>query len=125
MPFGRASATGAPANGVETTWLALKEFFPESIVAALLVLSQQSGFSTLPSGSCLLTADSRLRLPAECLPLSAYGLGHTAYRPRPSASRPPPPPAQPKGVHARVGLRCCRSEERRVGKECRSRWSPY
>ena len=20
---------------------------------------------------------------------------------------------------------CCRSEERRVGKECRSRWSPY
>src|SRR3712207_9535516 len=23
-----------------------------------------------------------------------------------------------------LGL-CCRSEERRVGKECRSRWSPY
>ena len=23
------------------------------------------------------------------------------------------------------GLSCCRSEERRVGKECRSRWSPY
>ena len=22
-------------------------------------------------------------------------------------------------------LRCARSEERRVGKECRSRWSPY
>ena len=22
-------------------------------------------------------------------------------------------------------LRLCRSEERRVGKECRSRWSPY
>ena len=22
-------------------------------------------------------------------------------------------------------LRVCRSEERRVGKECRSRWSPY
>ena len=22
-------------------------------------------------------------------------------------------------------LLCCRSEERRVGKECRSRWSPY
>ena len=22
-------------------------------------------------------------------------------------------------------LRCTRSEERRVGKECRSRWSPY
>ena len=24
-----------------------------------------------------------------------------------------------------TGLRLCRSEERRVGKECRSRWSPY
>ena len=24
-----------------------------------------------------------------------------------------------------VGLVLCRSEERRVGKECRSRWSPY
>src|SRR2546430_3875580 len=28
------------------------------------------------------------------------------------------------GSHARL-LRCMRSEERRVGKECRSRWSPY
>ena len=24
-----------------------------------------------------------------------------------------------------LGRRCLRSEERRVGKECRSRWSPY
>ena len=26
-----------------------------------------------------------------------------------------------------IGMHClgCRSEERRVGKECRSRWSPY
>ena len=24
-----------------------------------------------------------------------------------------------------VAARPCRSEERRVGKECRSRWSPY
>ena len=23
------------------------------------------------------------------------------------------------------GMKCGRSEERRVGKECRSRWSPY
>ena len=27
------------------------------------------------------------------------------------------------GAQSRRGL--CRSEERRVGKECRSRWSPY
>ena len=24
-----------------------------------------------------------------------------------------------------VDVKLCRSEERRVGKECRSRWSPY
>src|ERR1035437_10603878 len=29
------------------------------------------------------------------------------------------------GVHARAGKGRYRSEERRVGKECRSRWSPY
>src|SRR5256886_17237995 len=27
--------------------------------------------------------------------------------------------------HVRVDSHCVRSEERRVGKECRSRWSPY
>src|SRR5258708_17672722 len=26
---------------------------------------------------------------------------------------------------SKIGIRCFRSEERRVGKECRSRWSPY
>ena len=29
----------------------------------------------------------------------------------------------PKGVD--IDAHCARSEERRVGKECRSRWSPY
>ena len=28
-------------------------------------------------------------------------------------------------IHLRCELRLTRSEERRVGKECRSRWSPY
>ena len=28
-------------------------------------------------------------------------------------------------THAIVALGAARSEERRVGKECRSRWSPY
>ena len=27
--------------------------------------------------------------------------------------------------HDTVDVPCSRSEERRVGKECRSRWSPY
>ena len=30
----------------------------------------------------------------------------------------------PRG-RGRLGAALCRSEERRVGKECRSRWSPY
>ena len=29
------------------------------------------------------------------------------------------------GLHRKVMARHRRSEERRVGKECRSRWSPY
>ena len=29
------------------------------------------------------------------------------------------------GESSSAVLRLCRSEERRVGKECRSRWSPY
>ena len=33
-------------------------------------------------------------------------------------------PGQPS-LFDRVGLTTNRSEERRVGKECRSRWSPY
>src|SRR5215469_4063997 len=37
-------------------------------------------------------------------------------------------PVRPDGVGAALGgrrFRAARSEERRVGKECRSRWSPY
>ena len=30
-----------------------------------------------------------------------------------------------RGYDPQFGARLCRSEERRVGKECRSRWSPY
>ena len=29
------------------------------------------------------------------------------------------------GLHLALGPNSARSEERRVGKECRSRWSPY
>ena len=29
------------------------------------------------------------------------------------------------GANGFLGLELLRSEERRVGKECRSRWSPY
>ena len=33
--------------------------------------------------------------------------------------------ALPQSLSARQKLQIARSEERRVGKECRSRWSPY
>src|SRR3712207_8443647 len=36
-----------------------------------------------------------------------------------------PPPRKPKLKKLRLALVLNRSEERRVGKECRSRWSPY
>src|SRR3989449_809421 len=35
------------------------------------------------------------------------------------------PPAELEGAQAAYRLFGLRSEERRVGKECRSRWSPY
>src|SRR5471032_2872693 len=34
-------------------------------------------------------------------------------------------PLQGRGIYERFGKPVARSEERRVGKECRSRWSPY
>ena len=37
---------------------------------------------------------------------------------------PPPPPKTPPGIFDQASFEA-RSEERRVGKECRSRWSPY
>src|SRR5438128_10099377 len=33
--------------------------------------------------------------------------------------------AAPRGIHVRLESEEGRSEERRVGKECRCRWSPY
>ena len=30
-----------------------------------------------------------------------------------------------KKYYGKEDIKLCRSEERRVGKECRSRWSPY
>src|SRR3712207_9248349 len=36
-----------------------------------------------------------------------------------------PAPVAPGMIGAWRDSRACRSEERRVGKECRSRWSPY
>src|SRR2546422_8540328 len=69
---------------------------------------------------------------------SPKGASKLAARPRPlkrrrftafdalrSAIRPVPPDRTLPGLLSIPGSRRARSEERRVGKECRSRWSPY
>ena len=50
-----------------------------------------------------------------------------AARLPPLASRPARPPPSPRPASSSSGRDALpsRSEERRVGKECRSRWSPY
>ena len=40
-------------------------------------------------------------------------------------ARPSPSPSDTRIDHFDSGITSQRSEERRVGKECRSRWSPY
>src|SRR5437868_12009219 len=44
--------------------------------------------------------------------------------PSPRGARRWPPPASPTPPRASASAAPARSEERRVGKECRSRWSP-
>src|SRR2546425_4020624 len=46
-------------------------------------------------------------------------------RPRGGVARPPPSPAANLARASGRARASARSEERRVGKECRSRWSPY
>src|SRR6266508_573168 len=62
------------------------------------------------------------RAPAPAKPAAAKPAAAkpVATKPKPGA-KPPPPVAQQKKGKGCGG----RSEERRVGKECRSRWSPY
>jgi len=55
------------------------------------------------------------------VPIPAFGPGYSRH-PEVRPWRPPPPAVRPPRAHA---YRPARSEERRVGKECRSRWSPY
>src|SRR5256885_13121793 len=61
------------------------------------------------------------RVPAQ-LARPADAPGPRRWRPGHPAGR---PPGSPGGATRATPSRLCRSEERRVGKECRSRWSPY
>src|SRR2546430_12824786 len=57
----------------------------------------------------------------QCVPPCRY-----RYVQCPSTNSGVPDLAAPHGFPSAIPLRTCvRSEERRVGKECRSRWSPY
>src|SRR2546422_11623036 len=55
---------------------------------------------------------------------SAYSHGRRLFR-KCDAKIDGQRPAVPRPDHDRVAPSGVRSEERRVGKECRSRWSPY
>src|SRR2546422_8387671 len=55
------------------------------------------------------------------LPISSPGLAPSAHS---TACPSPGNPARRSAPENRASI-CSRSEERRVGKECRSRWSPY
>src|ERR1035441_5888828 len=72
--------------------------------------------------------NSAARLPSRCCP------GICPPTPPPAsacAAKPRPPPRWTillfarSSKSAKSAASCSRSEERRVGKECRSRWSPY
>src|SRR5688572_31357527 len=62
--------------------------------------------------------------------LPIYSARHPDRAQRPDSSPPSPPTyspphPSPKALKRSSAHRGQRSEERRVGKECRSRWSPY
>src|SRR3989454_215844 len=72
---------------------------------------------------------ARLRYASPCRRIESCD-GRSPYCPyRPSATPNPsttcPMGAKPSASSRRLSARFTRSEERRVGKECRSRWSPY
>jgi len=59
------------------------------------------------------------------LMISAVAYGQAAAPAAPAAAAAPPPSAAELKDAAAKAPSTARSEERRVGKECRSRWSPY
>ena len=63
-----------------------------------------------------------LLLAAMTMPL---GLRGQAGDGKPADAQPAVDPAADKNAAKARGVIDARSEERRVGKECRSRWSPY
>ena len=85
----------------------------------------------------LLTAGCNTPMPAVFTEAAAGGgatdpeVAVQAILPTRTASVTPLPTATPVPAYLSVrpedldGLKLTRSEERRVGKECRSRWSPY
>ena len=55
----------------------------------------------------------------------AQDKGSVDAKPLPPLANPNDPKLGAKELFGRKVLPAARSEERRVGKECRSRWSPY
>ena len=59
------------------------------------------------------------------LPVESDSAGSAAASAESNQSIEKAPASEINSVHLRDNAELYRSEERRVGKECRSRWSPY
>src|SRR3712207_6477159 len=95
----------------------------------LLLLLSLAALATLPIKNW---QSRRREAAADRIAVSATGDGQAFARTMVGLARQnlsdPAPPRLVEGLfatHPAIGRRVARSEERRVGKECRSRWSPY
>src|SRR5204863_681900 len=79
----------------------------------------RAGRSSLPQGVFFFQAEDGIRL------LYVTGVQGVLFRSRATRLVQARRARLPLGAHAPDARRRARSEERRVGKECRSRWSPY
>ena len=137
--LGFALTSLVPSSTIVTRWFVRKRSVALSIASSGLSLG---GIAITPVIATIIDADSLVywapRLAVAfligMLP-AVWFLIHPAPEPlglRPDGDRPlaqgTAPPA-PRGVDFKEAVRSryfiLRSEERRVGKECRSRWSPY
>src|SRR5256885_2044913 len=94
-----------------------------TVVSSVAVLSEVSGSNTSEAGRgvlAMLEGDGSSALSSSVPDLLAPLVIVVRFHPTTPAVRVPPPLAETKLVPAGI-----RSEERRVGKECRSRWAPY
>src|SRR3712207_7766855 len=106
------------------------------MLAAMLAVAMLAASPALAQDEPAVVADAKAqtataggaKAEADCTDevIEAKAGGVVAKAPgKPAPPPPPPPKAAPPPPAAAPPPPPARSEERRVGKECRSRWSPY